>query len=348
MTQKRPRASIKLSRRGRQGSFQYDVCLSFAGEDRAYVERVARALTELGVRVFYDKHEEVTLWGKNLYDHLDYVYRKAARFCVLFVSRHYASRIWTNHELQSIQARVLRENKEYVLPARFDATEIPGLRETIGYLTLRGRSPRQLATLICNKIGPKQRFDFLPPTPDRLHGRIGVRTAAQKREVDAQLQSFYDSWQKMDRAEREVIVDLISHSCAAGLPKDFHMNVDLLRRITGLPITRLEEILGNLSSLEFLVKFKKSKSKQPAEQRTVELVFNSLSAFVEDPGPHNLLVQAVWEEMGQELCPACVREQLVRSDFSQLSSSTMEDERHVRRRHLRESKVAKSSWLPRH
>lgn len=42
----------------------YEVVLSFAGEDRAYVENVAEFLIARGVSVFYDRYEEVTLWGK--------------------------------------------------------------------------------------------------------------------------------------------------------------------------------------------------------------------------------------------------------------------------------------------
>ena len=47
-------------------SREYDVALSFAGEDREYVEAVASALQQAGVKVFYDQYEEVELWGKNL------------------------------------------------------------------------------------------------------------------------------------------------------------------------------------------------------------------------------------------------------------------------------------------
>ncbi len=36
----------------RTTSFEYDVCLSFAGEDRNYVKRVANALKSKGVRIF--------------------------------------------------------------------------------------------------------------------------------------------------------------------------------------------------------------------------------------------------------------------------------------------------------
>jgi len=37
--------------------FEYDVALSFAGEDRAYVEKVAKYLKEKDIKVFYDDCE---------------------------------------------------------------------------------------------------------------------------------------------------------------------------------------------------------------------------------------------------------------------------------------------------
>ena len=42
----------------------FEVVLSFAGEDRAYVEEVARVLRDTDVSCFYDQYEEVTLWER--------------------------------------------------------------------------------------------------------------------------------------------------------------------------------------------------------------------------------------------------------------------------------------------
>lgn len=47
--------------------YYYDVVLSFAGEDREYVEECADILTALGIKVFYDSYEQDVLWGKDLY-----------------------------------------------------------------------------------------------------------------------------------------------------------------------------------------------------------------------------------------------------------------------------------------
>jgi hypothetical protein len=132
---------------------KYDVVLSFAGEDREYVEKVADFLEGRGAVVFYDKYEDVTLWGKDLAEHFDSVYRKQGRFCVMFISQHYADKVWTRHEQKLVLARALEERVEYLLPARFDDTEIPGLSPTIGYLDLRKLAPEQLGERILQKLG---------------------------------------------------------------------------------------------------------------------------------------------------------------------------------------------------
>ena len=41
--------------------FEYEVALSFAGEQRDYVEKVSKELTRLNVGHFYDYNEQVNL-----------------------------------------------------------------------------------------------------------------------------------------------------------------------------------------------------------------------------------------------------------------------------------------------
>src|SRR4051794_4431733 len=114
------------------GEFEYDFALSFAGEHRVTVEQFANLLKKEGFSVFYDNWKKAELWGRDLYQHLDEVYSKKARFCVMFVSAEYAAKAWTNHELKSAQARAFQENEAYILPVRLDSTEIPGIRPTVG------------------------------------------------------------------------------------------------------------------------------------------------------------------------------------------------------------------------
>ena len=131
----------------------YDVVFSFAGEDRPYVEQVAACLQSRGVKVFYDFYEEATLWGKDLVEHFDMVYRKSGRYCVIFISEHYVRKVWTKQERRFALARALEERNEYVLPARFDSTVVPGIAPTVGYISLSGRTETEFATLIQQKLG---------------------------------------------------------------------------------------------------------------------------------------------------------------------------------------------------
>lgn len=135
------------------GEDAYEVALSFASEDREYVESVAEYLKNNNIKVFYDKYEEVTLWGKDLAEHLDKVYRGRARYCVMFISKNYANKVWTSHERRSALAKAIEEKEEYILPARFDDTEITGIRSTIGYVDLSKKTPEQLGKMILQKLG---------------------------------------------------------------------------------------------------------------------------------------------------------------------------------------------------
>jgi tetratricopeptide (TPR) repeat protein len=133
-------------------SREFDVALSFAGEDRNYVDQVANLLRDSGVKVFYDSFEETNLWGKNLYDYLSDIYMNKASYTIMFISKHYADKLWTNHERQVVQARAFQERQEYMLPARFDETEIPGVLPTIGYISLAERTPKQFVEVILGKL----------------------------------------------------------------------------------------------------------------------------------------------------------------------------------------------------
>lgn len=133
-------------------TLEYDVALSFAGEDRAFAENLAQLLAAKRVRVFYDKYEQANLWGKDLYQHLQAIYRDKARFCVVFLSEAYARKLWTKHELRQAQARAFEENTEYILPLKIDDTEIPGINQTVGYLDLRSDPIEEVADLLLQKL----------------------------------------------------------------------------------------------------------------------------------------------------------------------------------------------------
>lgn len=129
---------------------KFDIVLSFAGENRPYVEQVAEFLKGEGVSVFYDFDYQASLWGKELPEHLDAIYR-GARHCVVFVSEHYARKIWPNHERRSALARQF-QSPEYVLPVRLDSTEIDGIRPSLAHMDGRDFTPAEIGRTILEKL----------------------------------------------------------------------------------------------------------------------------------------------------------------------------------------------------
>ena len=103
--------------------------------------------------MFYDAFYPEELWGKDLVVFFDEIYRKAARYCVIFVSREYVGRQWTNHERRSAQARALAERGgEYILPINVDESELPGMPATIGYLSLSEIGIDGIAEILIKKL----------------------------------------------------------------------------------------------------------------------------------------------------------------------------------------------------
>src|SRR6266487_344521 len=138
-------------KRARQ--YKYDIALSVAGEDRAYAEALAEELKRRRIKYFYDDEEKHMLWGKNLYPYLSDLYQNEAHYCVIFISKHYATKRWTTHEREAAQARAFQENEEYILPIRLDNTELPGILPTVAYLEWPPESAETVANNIALKLG---------------------------------------------------------------------------------------------------------------------------------------------------------------------------------------------------
>jgi hypothetical protein len=137
----------------------FDVAISFAGPQRPIAEEIATKVRDAGFEVFYDAFFPEQLWGKDLAVFFDDVFRKKSRYCVIIVSKDYVERDWTNHERQSAVARAIHERgKEYILPVKVDeGIELPGVADTIGYVSLAQYSVEEIAELLIAKLGATAR-----------------------------------------------------------------------------------------------------------------------------------------------------------------------------------------------
>jgi hypothetical protein len=173
--------------------YKYDVILSFAGEDRAIVEELAKALIANDILVFYDSWEQSRLWGKDLYQYLDMIYQQSAQYCIVFVSENYSKKNWTTHELRSAQARAFQQKGEYILPIKLDDTKLPGIPDTVGYIDFRNTSIKQIVDMLIKKIGVRKQLAVEKINDIVRSEKVGDRMTALMFIDIYQMENYFDT-----------------------------------------------------------------------------------------------------------------------------------------------------------
>ena len=121
----------------KEPQYSYDVAISYASEDRDVVDQYVNLLLKNNIEVFYDQTEKAFLWGKDLTMDLSGIYERNAKFCVMFISKNYASKWWTERERLAIQMKAVEANSEFVLPIKLDDTEVPGFPPNTIFIDMR-------------------------------------------------------------------------------------------------------------------------------------------------------------------------------------------------------------------
>jgi hypothetical protein len=158
-----------------KGAQEFDVAVSFAGEDRDFVKEVFRGL-DSERSVFFDEDFIVETWGRDLVEYFADLYQNRARYVVMFVSRHYAEKSWTTHERRSALATAITQQSPYILPVRLDDTQLPGLLPTVGYVDARRVGAQGVIDSINAKLAGTQ---IALPARSLLDGRAPRTFEAQ-------------------------------------------------------------------------------------------------------------------------------------------------------------------------
>lgn len=162
-------------------SYEFDVALSFAGEDREFSHSIALALEDSNYVVFYDDFESARLWGTELSVSLAQIYERSARHCIIIVSEYYAAKQWTNHERRFAIQRALSTRLDYILPIRVDNAELPGWPSTIAYQNTEKQSLPDLLQVIFSKLGrPQATRPVRVPTQDCGVGQEIIRACFRR------------------------------------------------------------------------------------------------------------------------------------------------------------------------
>lgn len=148
-------ASITRSGRQEPGK-KYDVALSYAAEQREYVERVAEELDRQSLVYFYAPREEWAMWGEDLAVFFQKLFTEDARYVVAFISDDYVRKPYPQWEFKSALAQAMSARSAYILPVRFDDSRLPGLAQTVKFLDARNLEPKDVAAAIVAKLGKRK------------------------------------------------------------------------------------------------------------------------------------------------------------------------------------------------
>lgn len=139
----------------RNTKYKYDVCISFAGEDRELADKIAEYLVGCYINTFYDKYEQDELLAINLPNRLKEIYLKEARFCILIVSKHYEQKKWPkNVEFPAIQERIMETDTgdDYLIPIFIDASNNLNVSNILGRIDLTTTTIDEALIQIASKI----------------------------------------------------------------------------------------------------------------------------------------------------------------------------------------------------
>jgi hypothetical protein len=166
---------------------QFDVAVSFAGEDRSYVLQVVDQLRGK-MKIFYDEDYKTEAWGRDGVEYFTDVFMNQSWYVIMFISQHYAEKMWTNVERRAALSKAVSLHSPYILPVRLDDTELEGLLPTTIYLDARVEGLDKLVKAIQKKVATTPN---VAPAKPVLDGRVPTTREG----VNALIEERPDFWE---------------------------------------------------------------------------------------------------------------------------------------------------------
>jgi hypothetical protein len=142
---------------GQARSPMFQLALSYANADSAYVEQVADELKRRNVS-FFDPRTDVAMLGEYRPAEIARVYNTDTQHVILFISAAYVRDLDSRVEQRAAIDKALKTDG-FALPARFDETLVPGLSSSIGSVDLledgRSMPPGEFADLVVRWLTEK-------------------------------------------------------------------------------------------------------------------------------------------------------------------------------------------------
>ena len=108
--------------------YEFEIAISFAGENRALAAFISDSLETLDVHVFYDANYESNYLGKTWSKQFADIFGNKSRYVLCILDKHYAEKIWPTFEKEQFTPRVATES---VFPIFLDDTKFVGIPHDI-------------------------------------------------------------------------------------------------------------------------------------------------------------------------------------------------------------------------
>ena len=133
---------------------RFRIALSFAGETRDFVAKVAAILAQhfTEAAILYDKYHEAEFSRGDLAFYLPDLYEKEADLVVAVFCQDYDKKEWCGLEWNAIFGLLKKRKVDEVMLTRFGRVEGKGLHGLAGYTDLDDLEPEEAATLILERL----------------------------------------------------------------------------------------------------------------------------------------------------------------------------------------------------
>ena len=187
-------------------SRRFTVALSFPGEKRDFVSKVADTLAaKFGKqKVLYDKYHEAEFARPHLDVHLPNLYSNQSELIAIFLCDDYKKKRWCNLEWRSIRQLISTDDEDRIMFLSFDNIgAIPeiGILDGDGYVSIGNRSPDHIADLILNRCTPPGEDEIPQPSARFDISRIVKYAPAELIGRENELALLTDAWDKAVRSE---------------------------------------------------------------------------------------------------------------------------------------------------
>ena len=142
--------------RGREESFEFDIAISFAGENRVLAKYIAEQLLSLDVQVFYDENFESNYLGRTWSKEFTRIFGFASRYVLCLLDENHQQKIWPTFEREVFVPRI---QKGEVIPVYLDDTPVVGVSKDVVGIVFRDmsdgwqeRADREIVFRIIDKL----------------------------------------------------------------------------------------------------------------------------------------------------------------------------------------------------